>query len=81
VVRRALVVLAAAGALPGPAAAEVPPIVFSGTGPPDLVAPHRYEIRLDRSGRASCRCRTAAFRPTAASSHAWRAQTTPGPSR
>jgi TolB protein len=50
VVRRALVVFAAAGAFAGPAAADVPPIVFSSTGPPDLVAPHRYEIRLDGSG-------------------------------
>jgi TolB protein len=51
VVRRALVVLAAAGALAGPAAADLPPIVFSSPGPPDLLAPHRYEIRLDGSGR------------------------------
>ncbi len=50
-VRRALVVLAAAGALAAPAAADLPPIVFSSPGPPDLLAPHRYEIRLDGSGR------------------------------
>ena len=49
--RRALVVLVAAGALTGPAEAALPLIAFSSTGPPNLVAPHRYEIQLEGTGR------------------------------
>jgi Tol biopolymer transport system component len=50
-VRGALLAGVAAAAAAWPAAAPVPPVVFSSTGPPELVAPHWYTSALDGSAR------------------------------